>query len=164
MAIATRDVLASRRPVPDAALFTDLFTAGAPPPPIRRRRSSRGQSLMEFAVLTPVLLMFLLLAADFGRAFTAYIAISGAAREGASYGSDSLVQATSTGAISAAALADAPTIWGTAPTVSSTTGTDAYGYTYVQVTVNYTFTPLTALPPIPSSVAMTRTVRMRVIN
>jgi Flp pilus assembly protein TadG len=164
MANDTRGARPFRRSLPDAALFADLFPASASTRLRRRRRASRGQSLVEFALLTPVLVMILALAADFGRAFTAYIAISSAAREGASYGSDSSTQATSSSGISAAALADAPTIWGAAPSVSSTTGTDAYGYTYVQVTVNYTFSPLTQVPPIPASIAMTRVVRMRVIN
>lgn len=164
MAIATHASHTTRRPLPDAALFADLFSAGAPAAGTRRRRARRGQSLVEFALITPVLMMLLMLAADFGRAFTAYIAISSAAREGASYGSESLVQATNASAVQAAALADAPSIWGTAPTVSTTTGVDTWGYTYVQVTVNYTFTPFTRVPPIPASVAMTRTVRMRVVN
>lgn len=154
-----------RRPLPDAALFADLFAAGAPSPPQQpRRRSRRAQSLVEFALLAPVLALILAISADFGRALTAYIAISGAAREGATFGADSLTNSTNTSGISAAVLADTPTIWGVAPVVSSTTGTDSYGYRYVQVTVNYTFTPLLQVPPIPSSVAMSRVVRMRVIN
>jgi Flp pilus assembly protein TadG len=150
--------------LPDAALFADLFPDAPTPAPRRGRAKSKGQGLVEFALITPVLVGILMIAADFGRAFTAYIEISGAAREGASYGSISTANSTNTGSISSAALADAPTIWGVAPTVSSTTGTDSYGYSYVQVTVNYTFTPLTTVWPMPSSVAMTRVVRMRVIN
>jgi Flp pilus assembly protein TadG len=128
------------------------------------RTKSRGQSLVEFALITPILVLFLALAADFGRAYTAYITIGSAAREGASYGSASLTQSTDTTGITAAALADAPSIWGTAPTVSSSTGTDTWTYKYVQVQVNYTFSPIIRVPPIPNSVSMSRTVRMRVIN
>lgn len=46
----------------------------------------RGQSLVEFAFIIPVLMLILLGVFDFGRAFYAYNAISNAAREGARYG------------------------------------------------------------------------------
>lgn len=131
----------------------------------RRRQKSRGQSLVEFAILLPALVFILALAADFGRAMTAYIAISSAAHEGASYGMMSTDQASDTAGIQAAALADAPTIWGTAPTVSvAALGTDDQGYDMVSVTVNYTFSTILPIPPIPNSVDLTRTVSMRVLN
>lgn len=46
-------------------------------------RSERGQSLVEFALVLPMLLVFLLGVADFGRIFTAGITIEAAARNGA---------------------------------------------------------------------------------
>jgi hypothetical protein len=46
-------------------------------------RSERGQSLVEFALVLPLLLVFLLGVADFGRVFTAGITIEAAARNGA---------------------------------------------------------------------------------
>lgn len=49
-------------------------------------RSERAQSLVEMALALPVLLMLLLGAADLGRAYYAYVAITNAAREGARYG------------------------------------------------------------------------------
>lgn len=48
---------------------------------------SRGQSIVEFAILAPVLMLILLLAVDFGRLFFTYIAVNNAAREGAAYAS-----------------------------------------------------------------------------
>jgi Flp pilus assembly protein TadG len=129
-----------------------------------RRSTSRGQSLVEFALVVPILVLILALSADFGRAFSAYIAVGGAAREGAAFGMLSSTNATNTTGIRNAALADAPTIWGVAPTVASMTGTDAHGYTFVQVTVTYTFSPIIRIPPIPNSMTMNRTVRMRVIS
>ena len=132
------------------------------------RQKSRGQSIVEFALLTPVLVLVLALAADFGRAMTAYITISSAAREGASYGAMSLTQSTDTAGMQAAALADAPSIWGVAPTVTiinTGAGTkDSWNYAYVEVQVNYTFSPIIPIPPIPTTVSMNRVVRMRVIN
>jgi Flp pilus assembly protein TadG len=130
-----------------------------------RRRKSRGQSLAEFAVLLPVLTLVLALSADFGRAFTAYIAISSAAREGASYAMASTAQANDADAVRAAALADAPTIWGRAPVVSAPVITkDAQNYDMVSVTVTYTFDTIMPIPPIPNSITMDRTVSMRIIN
>jgi hypothetical protein len=126
--------------------------------------ASRGQTLVEFALLLPALTLILALAGDFGRALTAYIAISSAAREGAAYGMMSADQATDTAGISSAVLTETASVWGTAPTVASTTGTDAYGFTYVDVTVTYIFTPILAVGPIGDSYTLTRTVRMRVIT
>jgi hypothetical protein len=54
---------------------------------LTRRRPSRGQSLVEFALVTPLLLLVLAGAADLGRAFYAYVAIENAAKEGAFFGS-----------------------------------------------------------------------------
>jgi Flp pilus assembly protein TadG len=132
------------------------------------RKKSRGQSLVEFAVLLPVLVMILALAADFGRAFTAYIAISGAAREGAAYGMQSSDKAIDTAGIATAVQNDIGSdgnIWGTGVGVNSETGTEPSemgGYEYVEVTVTYTFSPIM---PMPGSIpTLTRTVKMRVLN
>ncbi len=47
------------------------------------RRTSRGQSLVEFALTLPLLMVLLLGVADFGRVFTAGITIEAATRNGA---------------------------------------------------------------------------------
>ena len=43
----------------------------------------RGQSLVEFAVILPLLLLIVLAAVDLGMGFRTYIALTNAAREGA---------------------------------------------------------------------------------
>lgn len=48
-------------------------------------RRERGQSLVETAVVLPILLLLLAAVVDFGRAFDAYIVLTNAAREGARY-------------------------------------------------------------------------------
>src|SRR6187551_418376 len=48
-----------------------------------RGRSRRGQSMVEFALLLPMLLVLLLGVADFGRVFAAGITIEAAARNAA---------------------------------------------------------------------------------
>jgi Flp pilus assembly protein TadG len=49
----------------------------------RRARSKRGASLVELALVLPVLLLLVGGVADFGRAFYTYIALTNASREGA---------------------------------------------------------------------------------
>lgn len=49
------------------------------------REGSRGQSLVEFALILPVFLLLTLGVVDGARIFTAYIAITNGAREGALY-------------------------------------------------------------------------------
>jgi Flp pilus assembly protein TadG len=48
---------------------------------------SRGQSLVEFALVAPVLLLVVVAIADFGRLFNSMVAVESAAREAADYGS-----------------------------------------------------------------------------
>jgi Flp pilus assembly protein TadG len=122
--------------------------------------------MVEFALMLPLLLLILALSADFGRAFTAYIAIGGAAGSGAAYGMQNLPQAQDAAAIQQVALASAPSIWGVTPTVVSgaCTPPDAQGYNCVQVRVNYTFSPILRVPPIRNSYTLSRVVRMRVIG
>jgi Flp pilus assembly protein TadG len=52
---------------------------------IDRRHGRRGQGLVEFALIVPVFLFFLLLAVDFGRLLFTYIQLSNTAREAAAY-------------------------------------------------------------------------------
>ncbi len=129
-----------------------------------RRRKSRGQSLVEFAVVLPVLTLIFASAVDFGRAFTAYIAVSSAAREGAAFGMLTTANSNNAGGISAAATGESGAIWGTMPTATSSVGTDSAGNRYVQVTVSYVFDPIMSIAPIGGNRTLTRTVRMRVIN
>jgi hypothetical protein len=53
----------------------------------RRRERTRGQSLVEFALVLPIMLILLAAAIDLGRLFYAYVAVENAAKEGAFYGS-----------------------------------------------------------------------------
>jgi len=51
-----------------------------------RRERERGANLVEFALVLPLLLLMLVGIADLGRAFTAYIRVTNAAREAARIG------------------------------------------------------------------------------
>jgi len=68
-----------------------------------RVRWPRGQSAVELALVTPILIVLLLVAADFGRVFYTSIAVNNAARAGAQYGSHSIVTAANSAGITAAA-------------------------------------------------------------
>lgn len=50
-------------------------------------KSEKGQSLVEFALLIPLLIIILMAIIEFGFMFNAYITISNASREGARLGS-----------------------------------------------------------------------------
>ena len=56
------------------------------PSVIRRRDRSRGESVVEFALVLPILLLLLAATIDFGRLFYLYVAVNNAAKEGALYG------------------------------------------------------------------------------
>jgi Flp pilus assembly protein TadG len=53
----------------------------------KQKPRERGQSLVETAIIFPLLLLLLAAVVDFGRAFDAYIVLTNAAREGARWGS-----------------------------------------------------------------------------
>jgi len=48
-------------------------------------RDERGATLVEFALVTPVLILVLLACLDFARALNAYVTVASASREGARY-------------------------------------------------------------------------------
>jgi TadE-like protein len=55
-------------------------------PTTRPRRRQSGQSVVEFALVVPVLLLIVIAVADFGRLYNAAVAVESAAREAADYG------------------------------------------------------------------------------
>jgi Flp pilus assembly protein TadG len=121
-------------------------------------RSERGQSLVELALVLPLLILLLSGMVDLGRAFYGYISITNGAREGARYGARHFGQtgwdtAATTIAISEALNGGAP-ISGCVPTVATPNDWDGQ---MVRVTVSCTFTPLLwsgSLPPLQNSAAM----------
>jgi hypothetical protein len=52
---------------------------------IRARRRARGQSLVELSLVLPAVLLIVLVAIDFGRAFFGYVVLTNASRIGANY-------------------------------------------------------------------------------
>lgn len=144
--------------------------------PIDLLRNEHGASLIELAITLPLLLLLLMGAVDFGRAFYLALEIAGAAQAGAEYGSEN---PTDTAGMKTAAQDDAPNV----PSLTVTTPTygcecsDGTGFsascssqptscTYnvvylVTVTVSTTYTPLVPWPYVPSSLTLTNTSKMR---
>jgi hypothetical protein len=132
--------------------------------PVGRSRPRRGVAIAELAVVLTTLVFICLAACDFGRAFYNAIVLDNCAVTGAMYGSNStLAAAMPYSSVSAAALADWPVSLSPQPTVSSKTGTDSNGTNYIDVTVSQQFSTLVNYPLIPSSVSLSRTVRMAVV-
>jgi Flp pilus assembly protein TadG len=57
------------------------------PPNRRGRRSSRGQSIVEFALIAPLLLITVFGIIDFAMGLRAWVSLTNATRDGARYGS-----------------------------------------------------------------------------
>jgi Flp pilus assembly protein TadG len=95
--------------------------------------SERGQSLIELALLTPVLLMLVIGIVEMGRYASFGILVSNAARAGAQYGAQSLTKAADTTGITAAynnECASADTVTCPAlnpPTIATVCGCDNAG-------------------------------------
>ncbi len=127
--------------------------------------SKRGQSLAEFALILPVLVLLMLGTIDFGRVFFAYVSVTNAARNGADYASFSSVAANDLTGIRAAVVGDTGDLLNTSdsnPQVTSTTGTDSQGRLYADVTVTYAFSTIFPWPGLPDTVDVSRTVTARV--
>jgi hypothetical protein len=108
----------------------------------------RGQTMVEFALLLPVLLLLTIVIFDFGRAVYYYSTIHNAAREGARYGvihpddKPGMIEAAEKYAIGLDGLiVDEPE-----PFITSELVGEGDNVTYsVHVTVHYCFIPVTPL-------------------
>ena len=132
-------------------------------PPSRRPvpAGRRAVAAVELAILLPLLVFLFIIGIDFARAFYFQLTLTNCARNGAMYGSMDPAHSTDTAGIQAMALADASNL-SPAPTVTSTTGSDAQGNPYVAVTVTWTFNTVTNYPGSPGAIVLSRTVQMRV--
>ena len=134
--------------------------------PIKFRATAdfkRGAATVELAVLLPLLAFLCVIAVDFARVFYFSQTIANCARNGALYASDVYVRAESPyKTLEEAALADATDLSDPAnrPTVTQSTGYDANGHTYVEVTVRYQFQTISNFPGVPRTMALQRTVRV----
>jgi Flp pilus assembly protein TadG len=145
----------------------------------RYQRRQRGQSLVELALILPVLILLLLVALDFARMFNMSMAVTDAARAGAQWGAQTRANAANTLGMEQAAcnsMADFPCTPGTNTTATSfcqcagstaiISCTNPGGclnvQNFVTVTANATFSTVVAYPGLPSSVPLNASVTMQV--
>ena len=73
--------LPARIPVADHAASSRRLSRRG----LLRRRRTRGQSLVEFALVLPVMLLIIMVGVDFGRAFLGWVNLQNSSRLGANY-------------------------------------------------------------------------------
>lgn len=139
------------------------------------RKPAHGSSVVEVALLMPVLLLILVGAVDLGRAYFMAIEVSSAAHAGALYG---VQNPTDTSGMESAAKLNASDVSslvttatygcecsdGTLQNASCTSAPTACPFNvvnYVQVGTSATYTTLIDWPGIPSSVALAGSAWMR---
>jgi Flp pilus assembly protein TadG len=126
----------------------------------RRRAGRRGVAVVELAVLLPLLVFLFVITVDFARVYYFSLTLQNCARAGAMYASDPYVADESPFASTEeAALSDATNLT-PSPTITQTSGTDASGRSYVEVTAAYPFKSITGYLRIPKVLNITRSVRM----
>lgn len=129
-----------------------------------RQAGQRGNVLMEFALLSTVMLLMTLGVVDFGRIFSTANKVADAASAGTAYGALSPAHYTDMDGIQAAATADLGgiegatvtatqtcrcSIGGTVVTCPATCVSPQYPMTYIQVDVSVPFHSLSKLTRIP---------------
>ena len=152
-----------------------LLRPGCPRAPIRPHRSAAAT--VELALLLPFLCFIFVVAIDYARLFYFAVTVQNCARNGAYYASNypnnnynyndiyGYTDLNDAVTRDAGNLTPAPT-WSVAYSTSPSGPFDqstapTTGTVYVQVTVNWTFTPVTNYPGIPGSVTLARSSIMR---
>lgn len=140
-------------------------------------RHERGYSVVELAMISPMLAFLLVAAFDFARAFYFAIAVTGAAHTAAQWGSLSPFNATNYSAMQNIAQNHAPGLGVTATAsricrcgsgvnapsnmLSCSAGCVGTKRVYVSVTTTRSFSPIIGFPGIPGTVNITRTSQIR---
>ena len=99
----------------------------------------QGQSLVEFGLIIPIVILILLVILDLGRVIYYYSAIQNGAREGARYG---IINPLDTSGVEARVRALTPGL-----DQSQLTVTRAVDGDYIHVTVGYSFRAVTPVIP-----------------
>jgi Flp pilus assembly protein TadG len=143
-----------------------------------QRERRRGQSVVEMAIIVPLLFVLFLGILDFARVFYNAMTITHAAREGAQYGAQNDITSKDFDGMKQAALATANDIPGSGitadaqqfckcssgDTVDCITGVCPEGVpqVFVQVTVEKVFTTLFPYPGVPHTTDLRRQATIRV--
>ena len=134
---------------------------GSSSPPENERRREAGQALVEFALILPVLLLLLLAAVDFARAYFTLQVVTNAAREGARIG---IISGRTTSDVNNTVSARLNSGGLTASSTISATGVDgALPGDPITVTVSYPFQTLTGsfIPGWSGTITLSQTTVMR---
>jgi Flp pilus assembly protein TadG len=142
-----------------------------------RVRSDSGNALVELALVAPFLMLLVVGVVGVGRVFQTAMVLSNAARVGAQYGAQDRAKSLDAAGIQTAAQQEATSLSGLGVSSSrvcecpggvvvacTTTTCTGYGapMLFLQVTATTTFNSRVAIAPIPGSVALSRTARLRV--
>lgn len=138
-----------------------------------RRRHARGQSVVELALVLPLIALLLVAVCDFARLFYASIGVADAARAGVQYGAQNRATAVDYTGMQQAALNDGSGISNLSATASSfcqCSGTTvscsspgcAKPDNFVQVTVSATFDTILTYPGIPQPATLSSTAVIEV--
>ena len=123
-----------------------------------RTGGTGGQSLVEFALVVPILLLLIIGIAEFGRAWMAYNVVTGAAREAVRIAAVNSASTTTdnTWAGRATAIMASANLTGPAPQLVD-------GGQWVSVTVACDFTPTVAgfIPGLDGPITLSSTTTMR---
>jgi Flp pilus assembly protein TadG len=126
-----------------------------------RQDRRRAAATVELALLLPFLMFLFVVCVDFARVFYYSQTLANCARNGAIYQSNLITAQSPYTSTEQAALADATNL-SPQPTVTSTTGTDTAGNSYVKVSVAWNFHTIASLPGVPNTVNLSRSCQMRV--
>jgi Flp pilus assembly protein TadG len=138
-----------------------------------RLHAEEGTSLLEIALILPVLVVLLLGIVDIGRYATLSIAVSNAARAGVQYGAQSLATASDSTGIQSAATGDAnlnPQLQVSSALACYCSGSTCTGLcaapnieiVYLTVNTTSTFTPLFNYPGLSLATSVNGKAEMRV--
>jgi len=131
----------------------------------RHSPAPRGQSLIEFALASPVLLLLLLGTIDLGRMYADYVGLKNAARDGAGYG---ILKPTDTAGMESRVLAAGVPAGTTATATCTGTCTTIDGTGQLVVTAASTFSPVTlgffTWLGMDGTVTLSATAKMRVLT
>jgi hypothetical protein len=144
------------------SIISIALSASMKPKQLNAHHKSQGQSMVEFALLLPFLVLLIVGIFDLGRVFFSLITITNAAREGARYGT---LHPSDEAGMEAAAVAEAVNsgIALTADNVVVNCSKDTSGRCFrggaLRVTVNYTFESLLNLF-MPATINLSRYIEM----
>jgi Flp pilus assembly protein TadG len=136
---------------------------------------TEGSSFVELAIVLPMFFLIMVPAVDIGRAFYAYIEVASAAQAGAAYGMQNPSDVSGMQSAAIAGISNLPNVTSTASygcecsdgtsQVASCSSTPSCSYNYVNyvdVVASSTYVPIFNYPGLPSSMDISREIRLRV--